>query len=304
MRNVAPGVGLIDLHFQGHPRYIACYVLETGTGVALVDPGPTSTLAALEEGLRLEGLGLDHVEALLLTHIHLDHSGATGTILARNPAVRVHVHSRGARHMIDPSRLLSSAGMLYGDRMDELWGEFLAVPEAAVTRLEGGERIDLGGRSLAVEYTPGHAIHHVSYLDESSGVAFVGDTCGIRIDNDPYVLPVTPPPDIDLDLWPDSIARIRGWDPDVLCPTHFGPAHPAATHLDEHEHRLAAWAERVRRDLASDADPDEAAGRFADAIRAEIVALLGPETPAYLRGGGLRDSWRGLARYWNKRARA
>lgn len=304
MRDIAPGVSLIDLHFQGHPRYIACYVLETGTGVTLVDPGPTSTLATLEEGLRIGGLSLDAVEALLLTHIHLDHAGATGTIVARNPAIRVHVHSRGARHMIDPSRLLASAGRLYGDRMDQLWGEFLAVPEAAVKRLEGGERIALGGRNLVVEYTPGHAIHHVAYLDERSRAAFVGDTCGIRIDNDPYVLPVTPPPDIDLDSWPDSIARIRAWDPDLLCPTHFGPARPVAAHLDEHERRLAAWSAQVSEDLASGADPDEAADRFADAIRAEIASLLGLETPAYLRGGGLRDSWRGLARYWNKRARA
>lgn len=304
MRNVAPGVGLIDLQFQGNPRYIACYVLETGSGVALVDPGPTSTLAALEEGLRLEGLSLDAVQALLLTHIHLDHAGATGTILARNPGIRVHVHSRGARHMIDPSRLLASAARLYGDRMDTLWGEFRAVPEDAVTRLEGGERLDLGGRSIAVEYTPGHAIHHVSYFDERSGAAFVGDTCGIRIDNDPYVLPVTPPPDIDLERWPDSIAKIRAWNPDLLCPTHFGPARPVEAHLDEHDRRLAAWAGRVRDDLRSGADPDEAAARFADAARAEIVSLLGPETPAYLRGGGLTDSWRGLARYWNKRDRA
>lgn len=304
MRTVAPGVGLIDLHFQGHPRYIACYVLETGAGVALVDPGPTSTLAALEAGLDAEGLSLADVSALLLTHIHLDHAGATGTIVARNPATRVHVHGRGARHMIDPSRLLASAGRLYGDRMDTLWGEFLAVPEESVVRLEGGERLDLDGRALEVAYTPGHAVHHVSYLDEATRIAFVGDTCGIRIDNDPYVLPVTPPPDIDLDSWPTSIAKIRAWDPALLCPTHFGPAAPVSGHLEEHDRRLSAWAARVREDLAAGTEPSEAAARFADWIRAEIVDELGPETPAYLRGGGLSDSWHGLARYWKKRERA
>jgi glyoxylase-like metal-dependent hydrolase (beta-lactamase superfamily II) len=206
--------------------------------------------------------------------------------------------------MIDPARLLASAGRLYGDRMDALWGEFLAVPADSVTRLEGGERLELGERELQVAYTPGHAIHHVSYLDEATRIAFVGDTCGIRIDNDPYVLPVTPPPDIDLDSWQTSIATIRGWDPALLCPTHFGPAEPVGEHLDEHERRLAAWADRVREDVASGAEPAEAAGRFADWIRARIVAQVGPETPAYLRGGGLSDSWYGLARYWKKRERA
>jgi glyoxylase-like metal-dependent hydrolase (beta-lactamase superfamily II) len=297
-------VGLIDLHFQGHPRYIACYVLETTNGVALVDPGPTSTLATLEEGLGADGLSLDDVESLLLTHIHLDHAGATGTIVARNPATRVFVHGRGARHMIDPSRLLASAERLYGDRMEELWGEFRAVPEEAVTRLQGGEHLELGGYTLEVAYTPGHAVHHVSYFDSANRIAFVGDTCGIRIDNDPYVLPVTPPPDIDLDSWPDSIAKIRAWEPALLCPTHFGPARPAAEHLDEHTRRLTAWAERVREDLDADAEPTEAAERFAEAIRAEIAERLGDETPSYLRGGGLTDSWHGLARYWNKRRRA
>ena len=303
MRNIAPGIGLIDLHFQGHPHYIACYVLETGSGVALVDPGPSSTLPALEEGLRLEGLSLDSVEALLLTHIHLDHAGASGTIVARNPAVQVHVHGRGARHMIDPSRLLASAGRLYGDRMDTLWGEFLPLPAANVDRLEGGESLRLGGRSIDVAYTPGHAIHHVSYHDRSTGTAFVGDTCGIRIDNGPYVLPVTPPPDIDLDSWPSSIATIRAWDPAVLCPTHFGPARPAGEHLDEHERRLGEWGRRVREDLRAGVAPDEAAARFAAEVGAEIEAATGPEAPIYLSGGGLRDSWQGLARYWTKRER-
>jgi glyoxylase-like metal-dependent hydrolase (beta-lactamase superfamily II) len=303
VRTVAPGISLIDVHFQGHPDYIACYVLETGSGVALVDPGPTSTLPALEEGLRLAGLSLDNVEALLLTHIHLDHAGAAGTIVARNPQIDVYVHARGARHMISPGRLLASAERLYGDRMQQLWGEFLAVPEDRIRQLEGGESLRIGGRELAVAYTPGHAVHHVSYYDDDSGVAFVGDTCGIRISNGPYVLPVTPPPDIDLEAWERSIATIRGWEPDILCPTHFGPARPVTQHLNEHERRLRRWAQQVSDDLDAGRDADQAARRFADEAAAEITAALSGDTPLYLRGGGVTDSWHGLARYWKKRAR-
>ena len=303
MRDFAPSTSLIDLRFQGYPEYIACYVLQTTGGVVLVDPGPTSTLATLEEGLRLAGLSLEAVTDLLLTHIHLDHAGATGTIARDHPHIRVHVHARGARHMISPERLLASATRLYGDQMDTLWGEFAAVPEEQVNVLEGGEALRFGNRKIEVAYTPGHASHHVSYFDPDTGLAFVGDTLGIRIDGRPYVMPVTPPPDINPELWGDSHAKIRAWNPDTLCPTHFGPARPAAQHIDEHEERLAGWAAGVEMDLAEGADPATAADRFAERVKRDIEHTLGPEdSSAYSAGGGLTDSWHGLARHFRKRA--
>ena len=302
MRSIAPATGLIDLEFQGHPEYIACYVLEAGEQLLLVDPGPSSTLPALEQGLRMAGLSLEGVTGVLLTHIHLDHAGAAGTLVRRNPGVRVYVHERGARHMIDPTRLLASAARLYGDRMDSLWGEFLAVPEANVVALQGGERLELGTRRLEVAYTPGHAVHHLSFFEPGTGLAWVGDTLGIRIDNRPFVLPVTPPPDIDIEAWEDGVAKIRAWQPAVLCPTHFGPARPAAGHLDEHRDRLRHWAATVRSDLASGHSDAEAAARFRDQCAEELRRRLGPpDVQLYLAGGGLTDSWHGLARYFRKR---
>lgn len=303
MRSFAPGTSLIDLRFQGHDEYIACYVLETAGGLVLVDPGPSSTRPALEEGLRLAGLSLDNVTDLLLTHIHLDHAGATGSIVRDHPQIRIHVHARGAPHMVSPERLLASATRLYGDRMHTLWGEFLAVPADHVNILEGGETLRLDGRSLQVEYTPGHASHHVSYFDAGTGIAWVGDTLGIRIDNRPYVMPVTPPPDIHPGLWADSHAKIRAWAPSTLCPTHFGPARPADDHIAEHERRLRAWAAVVERGVAAGIDPKQAAASFRDSVQAELEQQLGHEESfAYAAGGGLDDSWHGLARYYRKLA--
>ena len=168
----------IDLNFRGSQRVIATAVLAGPDGLVLIDPGPTSCLATLEAGLRDRGHTLRDVRSLLLTHIHLDHAGAAGTIVERVPGVRVPVHERGAPHMIDPEKLLASATRLYGDQMDTLWGAFLPVPADRIEVLKGGERLEAAGRSLRVAYTPGHAKHHVSYLDEQSGMAYVGDTGG------------------------------------------------------------------------------------------------------------------------------
>ncbi len=303
MRPIAPGTHLIDLRFRGSPEYLGCYVIETGDGVALVDPGPTSTLAALEDGLRLGGLSIDNVSAILLTHIHLDHAGATGTLVARNPSIRVYVHRRGAPHMTDPTRLLASAERVYGDMMDELWGEFVGVTEANVEALDGGEAIHIGAREIVVEHTPGHAKHHVGYFDPSTGAAYVGDTLGIRIDNRPYVMPATPPADVDLAGWEDSAAKIRAWNPTLLCLTHFGPARPVAPHIDEHQRRLADWAAIVRADLQSDTDDDEGhVERFCRRVRVDLEATLAGDVDVYLNEGGAGDSWRGLALYFRKLA--
>src|SRR3989449_812265 len=215
MMTLASGLSYIDLHFQGVPRIIATAVAHGPGGVALIDPGPSSTLPMLRRELEHAGLSMADVRALVLTHIHLDHAGATGTLVRERPDLRVYVHEKGAPHMIDPAKLLASAARLYGDAMDRLWGEVRPVPADAIAVLKGGERISAGGRDLEVAYTPGHASHHVSYFSADSGIAFVGDTAGVRLSPGGFNLPPTPPPRIDFEGWHQSLARLgrcgAGW---------------------------------------------------------------------------------------------
>lgn len=205
----------IDLRFLGMKRVIGAAILEGPSGLTIIDPGPTSCLPALESGLAAMGRQLSDVRMLLLTHIHLDHAGATGTLLHRLPEAVVYVHERGAPHMIEPSKLLASATRLYGSNMDRFWGEFRAAPAERVRVIAGGERLEVAGRTLNVEYTPGHASHHVSYFDTTTGIAYVGDTGGIRVVGD-YIKAPTPPPDIDLELWEESLRTIESWKPAAL----------------------------------------------------------------------------------------
>lgn len=292
----------IDLNFRGSDRVIAAAVLTGPDGVTLVDPGPTSCLPALEAGLRERGFTLRDVRALLLTHIHLDHAGAAGTIVERVPAIRVHVHERGAPHMVDPAKLLASATRLYGDQMDALWGAFLPVPAANVTVLHGGGRIAAAGTTLYVAYTPGHAKHHVSYLDETTGVAYVGDTGGIRVSGD-YLIAPTPPPDIDLAAWRESLSAIEAWQPVSLFLTHFGAVTPAKAHLARFGETLTAQAEAVRRSLTAANTDEERTRAFVEQMRRDIrKAMPEHEARATELAAPFDQLWQGLARYWSKQA--
>ena len=301
MTVLASGLTYIDLEFLGRPHAIAAAVIQSPGGVAIVDPGPTTCLETLDLGLQRQGLRLSEVRQLLLTHIHLDHAGAAGTLVRAHPGIRVFVHERGAPHMADPSKLLDSATRLYGADMDRLWGEVAPVPHANLVVLRGGERIDAGGRQFDVAYTPGHASHHVSYFDPSSGVAFVGDTAGVCI-NGGYVLPPTPPPDIDIDAWRGSAARIEAWSPDTLFLTHFGPGGTPRPHLQallEHLEEMAGW---VRQSLGEEGTDDERSRRFADQVRAHMVRRMGESQAAlYKVAAPTEQLWFGLARYWRKR---
>jgi glyoxylase-like metal-dependent hydrolase (beta-lactamase superfamily II) len=290
----------IDLRFRGSERVIATAVLSGPDGVTLVDPGPTSCLPVLEEGLRQRGLTLRDVRALLITHIHLDHAGATGTIVERVPAIRVHVHERGAPHMIDPAKLLASATRLYGDQMDTLWGAFLPVPAANVNVLQGGEQVAAAGTTLRVAYTPGHAKHHVSYLDETTGVAYVGDTGGIRVSGD-YLLAPTPPPDIDLAAWRQSLDTIEAWQPVSLFLTHFGVVNGAKAHLARFRETLAWQAEAVRVSLAAGNTDEERTRAFVEQLRRDVrKAMPEHEARATELAAPFDQLWQGLARYWSK----
>ena len=291
----------IDLQFRGSPRVIASPLLSGPDGIAVIDPGPTSCLPALEAGLRDRGLSLRDVRALLLTHIHLDHAGATGTILERVPNIRVFVHEVGAPHMVDPAKLLASATRLWGDQMDALWGQFLPVPQSQITTLAGGERLEVAGRTLQVAYTPGHAKHHVSFLDEQSGMAYVGDTAGIRVAGD-YTFAPTPAPDIDIEAWHASLDLIEAWQPVSLFLAHFGPISPARAHLARYRIALTAQAETVRQLMNSGRSEEQQIQAFVDQMRtATRQALAEPDARATELAAPFEQLWIGLARYWRKK---
>ena len=303
MTPLAAGLDYVDLHFLGLPGIIATAVIHGPSGVSLVDPGPSTSLPNLRAALARRGIRLADVRQLLLTHIHLDHAGAAGSIVKENPRVEVVVHERGAPHLIDPTKLLASATRLYGSDMEMLWGEFLPVPADRVRALAGGERIAAGGRELAVAYTPGHASHHVSYFDAASRIAFVGDTAGIRRGSGNYVMPPTPPPDIDLEAWRDSEGRILAWEPETLFLTHFGPFRGPRVHFQELFARLNDWSLTARR-LVMDPSlsDDEREQRFVAGALQELRRTVGEaEAARYSRAGRIDYSWQGLARYWRKK---
>ena len=303
MTTLAAGLDYVDLDFLGLPEIIATAVLHSASGVALVDPGPSTTIDHLTGSLERKGISLRDVRHILLTHIHLDHAGATGSLVRQNPTIEVFVHERGAPHMIDPSKLMASAGRLYGQDMDRLWGEFVPVLSDRIRVLKGGERIVAGGRELQVAYTPGHAYHHVSFMDASTRVAFVGDTAGIRRHGLGYIMPPTPPPDIDLEAWSTSVDRILGWDPDTLFLTHFGPYHGARMHFQGMLQNLESWSQIVRRVLANDAlDESQRQHAFIEEALTDIKRKVGEhEAEQYGRAGRLDYSWQGLSRYWRKK---
>jgi glyoxylase-like metal-dependent hydrolase (beta-lactamase superfamily II) len=276
----------IDVEHLGRPHVIACWEVD---GV-LVDPGPESSLATV-----IEALGGEQPRAVLLTHIHLDHAAATGAMVRRWPDLEVYVHERGAPHLIDPSKLLASAERLYGDRLEYLWGTILPVPEANVTVLSGGENV-LGMR---VAYTPGHASHHVCYLHEESGTAFVGDVAACRIPPSKLVMPPTPPPDIDVELWEESIAIVEGWASARLALTHFGPVEEPAEHLEIARERLREEAE-----LAKRLPRDEYEADLERRIRAQLAEEgHGEDTvEELLQAVPTAYQWSGLERYWRKKA--
>jgi len=301
MNTLAPGISYIDLQFLGTAQVIATGVLHGPGGVALVDPGPSTSLSTLTASLQSAGMTWRDVTTLLITHIHLDHSGACGTLVRDHPALRIYVHEKGAPHLINPDKLWASASKLYGDDMKRLWGEVLPVPEKNLTVLQGGERIEEGGRTIEVAYTPGHASHHVSFFVRDAGLAFVGDTAGVRIPGG-EVVPPTPPPDIDIEAWHDSLARIEQWHADTLFLTHFGPAAPSGPHLSVVRERLDLASRIVKASLDRDGTDTEREAWFVDEARRALRRTLTESNALKYEAAGRFDlNWRGLARYWRKK---
>ena len=276
----------LDLNHLGDERVIGVYLVETEDGLALQDCGPSTCIPSLKERLAERGLALTDLRHLLLSHIHLDHAGAAGTLVREHPGLQVHVSEIGAPHVIDPSRLEASARRLYEDEFDVLWGELAPVPEQNVHVV--------GAKVLGLDCfpSPGHAAHHVCYLD-GEGTLYAGDAAGVRVLPDRHIWPVSPPPEVDLDAWEHTIDELELRAPERLALIHFGVVEQPRDHLRRLRRQLRLWGQRVRQGM----DEDE----FIEAARADLEEEA-DEAPYYERAAPLWQSYRGLKRYWDKAA--
>jgi len=297
------GISVIDLRFLDTDHVIAAYLIDAGTELALIETGPSTCLGNLEDGIAAEGYDLGDVARIIVTHIHLDHSGAAGVIARKYPHARVSVHPAGAPHLVDPSRLERSAARIYGEDMDRLWGEIAGVPEERVDVLEDGGILKIGDRRMRIAFTPGHASHHVAIFDERSRTLFSGDTGGVRMPGSDYVATPIPPPELDPVAWESSLATMRSFEPGRIALTHFGVYEDPAWHLDQVMPRireLVAMGEAAGSDIT---DTMAMAEKF-DALQRQ---KLGDEaTDPMIRRLNLANPDKlaamGLERYLRKRA--
>jgi glyoxylase-like metal-dependent hydrolase (beta-lactamase superfamily II) len=276
----------IDLEFGGRERVIGVYLLETDDGPALFDCGPSTCVERLKAGLRERGVELRDLRHLLLSHIHLDHAGAAGVLVREHPDLRVHVSGIGAPHLVDPARLEASARRLYGDSFDELWGELASVPERNV------EVVGSGVVGLECFPSPGHARHHVCYVDRERTL-YAGDAAGVRIQPGRFVMPPTPPPEVDLEAWATTLHEIEARAPERLAIVHFGVADDPERHLADIRRGLREWAAIVERG----ASEEEFVAHARQAVDAELL-------PTYETAMPFGQSYAGLKRYWEKRREA
>ncbi|HZC06001.1 MAG TPA: MBL fold metallo-hydrolase [Ktedonobacterales bacterium] len=307
VKRLAPDLWLLDTLFQGEQGVIASYLLTGADGLALVDVGSAATLDTLLASIRATGHQPEEIEHILLTHIHLDHAGATGALLPYMPQARVYVHHIGAPHLINPEKLISSASRIYGDKMHQLWGDMEPVPEERISLLDEGVETRVGGRTLRALYTPGHAIHHVAFHDAAHGDLFPGDVAGVRLEDIDYVRPPTPPPDLNLEDWSASIERLRALRPQTLYLPHFGPTPGSDRHFDELHDRLYAWGDIVARGMRQGENDQQLAADLAaasDPDVAQIASAGGAETDDTVTRYELATNYlmsaQGYMRYYKK----
>jgi glyoxylase-like metal-dependent hydrolase (beta-lactamase superfamily II) len=272
---------LIDVTHLGHEKVI-CTAEADGV---LIDPGPQSC----EETL-VAALGGERPRAVLVTHIHFDHAGVAGALVRRWPDLPVYVHERGAPHLARPEKLVASATRLYGEEgMRRLWGEVIPIPEANLRVLAGGERGVEG--AYRVEYTPGHASHHVAYLHEDEGWAYVGDVGGVRIPPSDLVLAPTPPPDVDVAAWERSLDVVAGWRPERMVITHFGA-------VEDPQAQLAACRAALHQEADLVREHDEPA--FIELMRERVAAEAPDVADEVAQAVPFDHIHKGLTRWWSK----
>src|ERR687889_120636 len=294
-------IEIIDLDFMNRGQVIASFLLlaDDGSSAAIVEAGPTTCLERLKAGLNDHGVSHEDVRQVFLTHIHLDHAGASGHLSELLPNATFYVHEVGYPHLVDPSKLVKSATRIYGESMDELWGEARPVPEDRVVILKQGEEAEAAGGFLVAHDTPGHAYHHLAFMEPDSGALFTGDVAGIRRPGQSYIRPPTPPPEIDVEAWGQSINYIRQIDPASLWPTHFGTYQDVGRHLGELEQRLQDWLLFVEGQMDDGAGRDEISDQLKAKGDAEMLAE-GPditESERYGLAGSYSMLTDGLMRY-------
>ncbi|HVU67799.1 MAG TPA: MBL fold metallo-hydrolase [Ktedonobacteraceae bacterium] len=303
VKQLRAGLWQISLPFQDEEEIIGSYLLAGNDEVLLIDPGPASTLEALFDGLRTAGFDPQDITHILLTHIHLDHAGATGSLARRVSKAQVYAHQLGTPHLSDPSKLIASAQRIYGERMQPLWGTIEAVPQDQLHALEGNEILNVAGRRLEIHYAPGHAIHHIICFDAHSGELFAGDVAGVRLPGIDYVRPPTPPPDLDLEAWSASLDLLKRLRPDVLYLGHYGAVTNIMTHISSLRERLYGWGDFVLHLMNE--------GKTEEEIAAQLIKQSNPELERVTRS--FRDVVRydiatnypmtvqGYMRYWRKK---
>ena len=274
----------IDLDFMGAGEVTAAFLLLGGSSAALVETGPSTSLESLVHGLWERGVSLRDVQQVYLTHVHLDHAAASGHLATLLPNAVFYVHEIGYRHLVDPTKLVEGATRVYGERMDELWGEVRPVPEDRLVALSGSGEAGAADGILVAHYTLGHARHHLIYHEPESGTLFAGDVAGIRLPGSSHVRPPTSPPDFDPQAWVRSIALIRRLAPRNLALTHFGAFEDVDRHLDELEHRLREWLLLVEQRV----DGGYTKGEITDELRARADAELLAEGAGY---GGIAERY-------------
>jgi glyoxylase-like metal-dependent hydrolase (beta-lactamase superfamily II) len=271
-RQLADDLWLVDTQFQGERDIIASYLLTGERGLALIDAGSAASVDALLAGIRAAGFNPAEMTHLILTHVHLDHAGAAGPLVRALPHAQVYVHRIGAPHLIDPSRLISSARRIYGDQMEALWGHMEPVPADRLVIVDDGDEMRVGSRTLRALYTPGHAIHHIALYDAAHGVAFPGDVAGVSIEGIDFVRPPTPPPDLSLEDWDASISHLEALRLDRLYLPHFGEVRSVARHFTELRSRLHAWGDIALAGMREGKDALAIAGDFARTSDPDIAA--------------------------------
>jgi glyoxylase-like metal-dependent hydrolase (beta-lactamase superfamily II) len=305
----ADGIQAIDTVMCGRERVTSAYLVEAAEP-ALVETGPSTSRDAVIEGLRALGVGPADLAHIVVTHIHLDHAGGAGVLAPRFPRATVWVHERGAPHLAEPSKLLSSAARVYGseERLRELFGPVEPVPAARMRSLSDGDRVPLGDRYIEAIYTPGHASHHVALADSHTGGIFVGDALGVFLPDVRILRPAMPPPEFDLEQAVASVERIAARQPPVILFSHFGPAKEVPHLCQLAIHRMRKWTAAVEEALLQ----TEELAEIVRILRARTISEISPADEE--RHGALEDRYElassyemnamGLTRYVRKRAEA
>jgi glyoxylase-like metal-dependent hydrolase (beta-lactamase superfamily II) len=300
---ISPGAWQISHPFLGENEIIGSYLLAGRDELAIIDPGPGSMVESLLTSIQAVGFDPQEVTHILATHVHLDHMGAAGTLVRQLPRAQVYAHSKGAPHLLDTAKVVASASRIFGERMKLLWGEIESTPQERLSIIEGGDILNIAGRRLEVHYTPGHAVHHVIFFDAHSGELFAGDVAGVKLQDVDYVRPPTPPPDLDLESWSNSINLVKSLRPAVLYIGHFGAIKNIPEHFDLLREKLNSWGDFVLGAMRDGKDEAEITALLIEHTKPEL--LRAAHNPHAIERYEIATNYpmtvQGYMRYWRKK---